>query len=437
MIGGRRDRRAPLGGCDCYLLALDGLMRRWGQGRHVGVTQVEVDENFSFVVWRDAVERFASVQTILRARLRRGWWLGVPYWEMKDSPGVVSVQEHPAGTQLPTVIQDLLRGEWSGALRFDVVKNESGGVTVLMSWSHLLFDARGVELTLAEVARLAADPAASPESDSWAEPFGRRGPFLQRLKVVRTFVERYWQIRSRRVFSLGAPPAEASAMRFELCRFGLRESEAMKVRAQPVTGGIIALPWFLAVAMRAHAAVLARRGAVDGSLECAISVQGRKRGARGPIFQNQVSQLFFSRPLEAMADLSSLARDLQQQFSDMLRQKCDAAFVVMVDWMRRLPAFAYRRFVRREACGQIVSFYHAHTGNFLPGLNDLAGGRIHDGWHIPSVPQPPGTGLFFSERDGRLTAVVCWREGVWSDEERKIFKNLVKSDLLGADSVAG
>ena len=34
---------APLGGCDCYLLALDDYMRRAGQGGHVGVTFLELD----------------------------------------------------------------------------------------------------------------------------------------------------------------------------------------------------------------------------------------------------------------------------------------------------------------------------------------------------------------------------------------------------------
>jgi hypothetical protein len=54
-----------------------------------------------------------------------------------------------------------------------------------------------------------------------------------------------------------------------------------------------------------------------------------------------------------------------------------------------------------------------------------------DGWHVPSVPQPPGTGLFFSERDGRLTASLCWREGVLSAEERRLMLATVRDDLLG------
>ena len=183
--------------------------------------------------------------------------------------------------------------------------------------------------------------------------------------------------------------------------------------------------------MRAHAAVFRARGQHDGSLECTISVQGRKRGARGPIFQNQVTQLFFARPLADLASVEDSARALHGQFAAMTRGKFDEAFLVMIDWMRRLPAPLYRRFLRREASGQLASFYHAHTGEFLPGLREFCGGTVVDGWHVPSVPQPPGTGLFFSEREGRLTASLCWRDGVLSADEQALMLSEMRGDLLG------
>ena len=53
-----------------------------------------------------------------------------------------------------------------------------------------------------------------------------------------------------------------------------------------------------------------------------------------------------------------------------------------------------------------------------------------DGWHIPSVYQPPGTGVFFSERDGRLTCSVCWRQGVITEAELESFVSHLREDLL-------
>ena len=426
----RAKLRAPLGGCDCYLLALEDLMERSGQGRHVGVTVLEVGRGFEVERLREAAARFSESQPILGAKLQRGLPGAVPVWR-GDQTAEVAVEIHPAGADWRGLAEERLQGQWPGRLRFDVCP-ASEGFVVLMSWSHLLLDARGVELALAEVARLGEQVPAKPEVNSHALPFARRRSWWQEFRAVRPFLERYWSLRSERVVSLGGAPARAGRACFEAVRFSREETAAMKRRADPVTGGIFALPWFLAVTMRAHAAVFRARGQENGSLECTISVQGRKRGARGPIFQNQVSQLFFARPLPDPASVEDAARALHGQFAAMTRDKFDGAFLVMIDWMRRLPAPLYRRFLRREASGQLASFYHAHTGEFLPGLREFCGGAIVDGWHVPSVPQPPGTGLFFSEREGRLTASLCWRDGVLSADEQALILSVMRADLLGA-----
>ena len=407
-------------------------MRCAGQGRHVGVTVVEVGAGFSLERLRSAAERFAASQPMLAAEVRRGWPGAVPVWRPGASARI-EVAEHAVGTDWRAVAEEFLQGRRPERMRFDVIPVADGGVVVLMGWSHLLLDARGIELAWAELARLAADEGAAPEADSWALPWPGAGSWRERVRAVRPFLERYWELRASRVVSAGPPPARATEARFEVERFTKEETTAMKRRAEPVTGGIFALPWFLAVAMRAHARVLRARGVTGGALECTISVQGRKRGARGPIFQNQVSQMFFALPVDGVGSVAEAARELQGQFAKMTRDKFELSFAVMIDAMRRLPAPLYRRFLRREASGQIASFYHAHTGEFLPRLEEFCGGEILDGWHVPSVPQPPGTGLFFSERAGRLTASLCWREGVLSEEERDGMLASVRGDLLGSE----
>jgi len=424
--------RAPLGGCDCYLLALENLMQRAGQGRHVGVTFVEVGSGFSVEQLRRAVEIFALNHPILAGRLHRRWPWSVPEWR-PGLPAVVPVMEHSTDVDPERLAVERLTGRWEGRMHFDVVPRP-GGAVVMMSWCHLLFDARGLELALAEIARLAANPAARAEKNSWAEPFaGPKSSLPAKVRKVQPFLDRYWELRKNRVVSLGgAPPAIAPAL-FQVMHFSEGETSAMKRRADQFTGGIFALPYFLAVAMRAHASVLLARGMSGGALECAVSVQGRKRGSRGPIFQNHVTQLFFTLPVAGVSIFPDAVDSLQRQFAAMTREKCDQAFVVMIDWMRRLPPFLYRRFLRKTASGQLASFYHAHTGEFLGGVVDFCGGKILDGWHVPAVSQPPGTGLFFSERHGRLTATLSWREGAVNEHERARMLASVRNDLIGAD----
>jgi hypothetical protein len=134
--------------------------------------------------------------------------------------------------------------------------------------------------------------------------------------------------------------------------------------------------------------------------------------------------------LGEITSLASTTEALQEQFSVMTKSGSDGSFLIMANWMRRIPLALYRRFLRREASGQIASFYHAHTGTFLPGVRSFCGGTILDGWHLPSISHPPGTGLFCSEHEGKLTAALCWREGVLSPDELEKMVHSIRADLL-------
>lgn len=404
-----------------------------GQGRHAAVSFLRVGPGFSADILRDACRRFAEIHPLLGAKLARGFPGSVPSWKIPAKPVGLEVREHAAGADTVALAGQLMDGRWPGLLRFDVVPS-GNGTTVLMSWSHLLFDARGAELALSEIASLASASAQVTRIRcSWGVPDAACSTLTERLRKVRVFIDRYYELRSRRILSLGPPPPAASESRCMFLHFSEDETAAMRRRGEYLTAGIFVMPYFLAVAMRAHAAVMQARGSGDGALECAISAQSRKRGALDPVWQNQVSQLFFSLDLRETASLAQAAVSLQEQFASMTRSGFDAAFLIMINWMRRLPPFLYRRFLRRTASGQITSFYHAHTGAFLPGVGKFCGGELRDGWHAPSVSQPPGTGIFFSECRGRLTASLCWREGVLSAKERNLMLHRIREDLLGED----
>lgn len=410
-------------------------MVRSGQGRHAAVTFLQLGPGFSAATLREACRRFAAAHPLLGAKLSRGLPGSVPAWKLHSTRAEVQVCEHSSGEDVIALAGQLMDGDWEGSLRFDIVPDGEGRTTVLMAWSHLLFDARGAELALAEIVRLADSPGLPPQvRASWGVPDTASDGLIDRLRKVRVFVDRYYELRSRKVVSLGAPPSASSVSRCAFLHFSAEETSAMRKRGEHVTAGIFVMPYFLAVAMRAHAAVLKARGQMQGSLECAISAQSRKRGAHDPVWQNQVSQLFFSLDLREAEFLERAAISLQEQFASMTRNSCDAAFLIMINWMRRLPSFLYRRFLQRTASGQITSFYHAHTGSFLPGLRQFCGGTLLDGWHAPSVSQPPGTGIFFSECQGRLTASVCWREGILSEQESHLMMSRLREDLLGGDS---
>lgn len=423
----------PLTGCDAFFLALEDLMAAGGQGRHTGLTILELAAGFDVAALRDAVRRFSLSHPLLHAKLCRSWFLGVPFWRTPKtlSPDAVPVLEHSPDTGRDAFCQKLLGDDGKNFLEIHILPGVEK-TTLLAKWSHLLFDGRGAELALQEIARLAWNPGEHPKPvASWGMPFPPPPGLVARWTGTRAFVERHYQMKPSDFRSLGGPTLKAGAPGFRVLAFSKEETALLRERAVRLTGGIFQMPYFFAAAARAHAAVFKIRGEAPDSFVSPVPVQARKPKARHPIFQNQVTVLHFKLSGSEVENLEKATTSIQAQFELAVRSGLENSSATMLWWMRRLPAGLYRRFLQRDTDGEIVSFFQSHTGDFLPGVREICGAPITNGWHIPSVSQPPGSGIFFSEREGRLSATVSWRHGSLKPAEVDAMESSLRSDLLG------
>jgi len=425
--------RVPFSGCDAYFLAVEDMMARAGQGRHVGLSVVELGGALDIESLRHAAQRFSSSHPLLHAKISPRAPFGVPAWVALPpfSPGAVAVIEHPADTDLNGLCESLLASPDEAFFQIHLVQKPSGGFLVAR-WFHLLFDGRGAELALAEIARLAANTGepAKPVG-SWGIPFPPSKKLFARLREPQAFVDLHYELKPFDFTSPGGPNARPGQPRFRIVNFNEEESAAIRQRAARFTGGIFNLPFFFAAATRAHAAVFRLRGKEPASYYSPAPVQARKRWMRHPIFQNQVTILFFKLRAEEARDFESSVVSLQKQFDRSVRARVEQSFATMLWWMRRLPTALYREFLLRDTGGELTSFFQSHTGEFLEGVEEFCGAPIRNGWHIPTVSQPPGSGIFFNDHKGRLTATLAWREGSLSEGEVAAMVESLGNDLIG------
>jgi hypothetical protein len=425
--------RVPFTGCDAYFLAVEDMMARAGQGRHVGLSVVEFGGTLDVERLRDAARRFSSSHPLLHAKISPRAPFGVPAWMAVPpfSPDAVKVIEHLAETDLQGLCENLLASPDEAFFQIHLLQKPSGGFLVAR-WFHLLFDGRGAELALTEIARLAANPAEPAKPiGSWGMPFPPPKKFLDRLREPQAFVDRHYDLKPFDFTSPGGPHPRPGRPRFRIVSFAEEESAAIRQRAARFTGGIFNLPFFFAAATRSHAAVFGLRGKEPASYYSPAPVQARKRWMRHPIFQNQVTILFFKLRAQEVRDFESSVAALQRQFDHSVRTRVEQAFATMLWWMRRLPTVLYRAFLLRDTGGELTSFFQSHTGEFLEGVEELCGAPIRNGWHIPTVSQPPGSGVFFNDHKGRLTATLAWRDGSLSDEEVAAMVESLRGDLIG------
>jgi hypothetical protein len=407
------------------------MMRATGQGAHTGLTVLRLGPGFEIEQLRSAVERLAEASPIAGARLSK-LPLGVPRWVWdRETRCRFSIRIHASGEDWNAVgHRSVVNGD-DTALVFDIVPNDSGTM-IVFRWKHTLLDGKGAELCLAEIASLAASPGHDPQPGSWGVIPPKPKAWKETLGDLDKFKNHFYELAKKPICSVGGPVPHAGVPRFFVEEFTVEETSRITARAAEVSRGMFQIGWFLAAAMRAHRAVLAARGTSVDSFQAGCAVQERKRGARHPIWQNHVSQLFFSLPSGELEEHSSAAAKLQAQFVDMSRQRMEVAFAVMARFFRRLPAWFYLRMLRGNSGGNLTSFFFSHTGEFLPECQTFCGAPVEHGWHIPTVSQPPGTGIFFGQRGGKLTATFSWREGVLRDSEFELLRNTLRRDLLGA-----
>ncbi len=423
----------PLTGCDAFFLALEDLMAAGGQGRHTGLTILELAAGFDVAALRDAVRRFSLSHPLLHAKLCRSWFLGVPFWRTPKtlSPDAVPILEHSPDTDRDAFCEKLLAFGGEHFLEIHILPGVEK-TTLLAKWSHLLFDGRGAELALQEIAHLSRNLSEPPKPvASWGMPFPPPPGLVARWAGTRAFVARHYEMKPSDFRSLGGPSLKAGAPGFRVLAFSKEETALLRERAVRLTGGIFQMPYFFAAAARAHAAVFKIRGEEPASFVSPVPVQARKPKARHPIFQNQVTVLHFKLSSSEVDDLEKATTSIQAQFESAVRSGLESSSATMLWWMRRLPTGLYRRFLQRDTGGEIVSFFQSHTGDFLPGVREICAAPITNGWHIPSVSQPPGSGIFFSEREGRLSATISWRQGSLKLEEVDAMESSLRSDLLG------
>jgi len=425
--------RVPLTGVDAYFLAVEEMMERAGQGRHVGLSVVELGEGLDAERLEDAARRFSQSHPLLHARLGARWPLGVPYW-MAEPPfdaEAVPVFLHSEGTDLQELCEGLLADARESVFELHVVPRQ-GGHWLVARWFHLLFDGRGAELALEEIARLAQNPE-EPAAlrASWGIPFPPPEGLAARWRHPQAFIDRHYEMKPFDFESLGGSMARGGRPRFRVVCFGGEESLEIRRRAERFTGGIFHLPFFFAAASRAHAAVFRARGREPASYYSPAPVQARKRWMRHPIFQNQVTVLFFKLLAEETRDFETALASLQGQFERSVRAGVEHSFATMLWWLRRLPTPLLRRFLLADTGGGLTSFFQSHTGEFMSETAEFCGAAICNGWHIPSVSQPPGSGVFFNDHKGRLTATISWREGSLEDAEVELMVESLRRDLTG------
>lgn len=433
----------PVTGSDGFLLGLESLMRRSGQGPHLAVTLVECEGSPDLAAIRRTAATLGHRYPILHARVarsRRDW---VARWRL-DEAEAAAIPVHcwylpglSAEGEVVASLEDFIAGRINDNdidiraagpnLRLHVVVTAPDRWALGVVWSHSLMDAVGMTKFLRELA--APGDGESPRSGGVDDPPplpGMSALYRQALPMI----EEMRSFPAWRVRSLHRKHATSGPCRFQVVTFDAAATATIRAKMAATASELLLLPYFASCAARAAQAVIAARHPDEAvPVLLSLPVQRQNDPAKRPLFQNHMVPYTLLLTAEELADLKPAARALFRKYSDFMRRKLPAAMDALMRMMERCPSRCYNLPAFHYMRGEICTLFHSHTGEFAAELGPMFGSRVLNGYHVPSVGTPPGIGIFFSEHEGRLTLTLSWRDGCLSPLELELLKSTLAEDL--------
>ncbi|MCH7228089.1 hypothetical protein [Haloferula sp. A504] len=415
---------------DAFLLALESHMRRSGQGAHLSATVIELSGEPDAGTLEATAARLARRHPLLNARLRRGVDF-IARWH-PGGPDPLPIEIHPAGPLEPLLARLLenpridIRAPGPN-LELHARPLAPGRWALVLLWPHSLFDAIGIDKLIADL-----DEADDSPRQDWGETTKATGSHGDLWKAAKPMVEEMRSFPTWRIRSLHRHRHPARSPRFEILRFSPEETASIRQRMASTAGELLMLPYFAAIAARATRAVIGLRHAGDEiPVLLSLPVQRTANPARRPLFQNHMVAWSLMLAPGDFGGLGDTTRTLHRKYLDFLRRKLPTAMEALMKLMERCPSRFYLKPASHYLKGEICTLFHSHTGQFAAASTTLFGQSILDGFHVPSVSDPPGLGIFFSERSDRLSCTLSWREGTLSAEELQLLKTTLLADLQG------
>lgn len=442
--------RLPLRDCDFFTHAFDEMLRHAGQGGHIARSFIELDRvpdvqalrdllvrlpgQFPFPIFTAKLEKpsFFSLHTWVPARYQRPLILNL--WSDEKSAGTLLAQGAEKFGDLQTKLDDIINTAlpqyddgWMN-VRFDLVEKEDGSCVFVFSWSHLIMDGIGAEYFLLEMNRLLGGKSEPVPAFDLTDFKDARG-WGDRWKTAKVMPAFFDTVMKHPFEALGSEKLSSGRAHFQVITLTEAQSAEAARRSAEVSGPLINMPFHLACAMRAHQRVFEHRGQKPESLMCCVPIQVRKKGTRGPLFQNHLTMFFCNLLADELTTLDAAAGSLHKQHTRFIKEKIGDAFRDLMWMMRPMPPSLHMHFINWHMKGKFSSFYHSNTGVFAPELTQFGGAQVTNAYHVPSFSDPPGTGVFANEKNGRLVLTLCWREGTMTEEERGIFIAQLMKDM--------
>ncbi len=415
--------RFELNGSDYFQVFLDRHHRNHGGVGNISRLAIQLENNSDAAVIESKLNTSELLLYLAALRLHTSSFFKLPVWRKKEGQFPIRIKEYSgrydAVEDCAEIFSQTIDVRVEPPICFDLVKVINNHVLVV-SWSHILLDARGMELLMSSLDRT-SDLMIFPDDPELKLPWKIR---LMEMRKVKNFlidkIKPGLQLLHNTKFD-----NRIKYMVIELSEF---ETQQLDDRADTMNVGLMKSSYYLGVTQIAFINLVNQ--VPDRISWVPVPQDQRKKGRRGPVIGNQVSFMFYELAMRNQ-NLVQVMTDLKNQMVSQMRMNLAKRYNIMMDSMRRFPSWLYRLLVASPTKGALASYFFSDTGDSLKGLKTILGLEVGDVTHFPPNSCYPGLTIIFMRFRGRQKIIYSYPSGAISQERMEQFNDSLKRQLLG------
>jgi len=421
-----------LSGADCFHLVLDKHAQKHGAGGNVMRKVFYFNKSLSFEKIDALLKSSPVVYWLCNIRLCEGILFQKPRWEYINKGNEIIFSQHNAvmENEIPAAI--LSRDITTRSERFieaDLVNYPSGACAFVISWNHILLDAKGTTLLFEHLNQL---------SENKPPDFDRFFPGAEKKTNIVTYIRNMYKVKHF-VQHSAKPPVFSVAEKKMKSELGITATKVISFSGAETklinenafkTGSRFGATLYLIACCSHVINQLGKQKNKPGDLWIPVPYDGRLKGATGPLISNCVSFLFYRIPQTELSSVAQTVKHLSAQMMSQIKEGIPQRYTMFLNMMRHVPLWLYYFLVSKTGKGVFASFLYTSTGDNFNNLHSLFGEPIRDINMIPALTFPPGLTFVFLKHDDELSVNIAYSPDTINNNDLTFIEQKLKETVL-------
>jgi hypothetical protein len=421
-----------LSGADCFHLVLDKHAKKHGAGGNVMRKAFYFSTALSFDKINSILKSSPVIYWLCNIKLAHGFLLKKPYWKYTDNGREIILRRHQAlvENELPeTILSRDITVESERFIEADLVYYPSGSCAFILSWNHILLDAKGTTLLFEHLNHI---------SENKPHNFDIFFPAKEKSTGIITYIRNMYKVKSF-IQTSSRPPVYSIAditskhteeiTRNKTISFTIEETETISDNACRAGSRFGPTLYFISCCAHVINSIHEQENK-RGDIWLPVPYDGRLKGAAGPLISNCASFLFYRIPREHLTDVAQTVKSLSVQMKAQIKNRIPQKYTMFLNMMRHIPLWLYYFLVSRTGKGVFASFLYTSTGDNFNDLRSLFGEPLSKLTMTPALTFPPGLTFVFLKHDDSLDVNITYSPEIINNNELVLIEQKLKDILL-------